>query len=141
MPYVLWPGTVAFMAHAVARGALRPDRMPETVPLVDGAVADVPGRPTVTHVPGHTDGSCVLEFPEHGVVFAGDLLCTVNPLSGRRDRPQLQSRGSNHDSNQALGSLDRLEGIDSDLVLPGHGSPWHDGVQAAVQSARRIGCR
>lgn len=26
-------------------------------------------------------------------------------------------------------------------VLPGHGLPWRDGVEAAVTSARRIGCR
>jgi hypothetical protein len=38
-------------------------------------------------------------------------------------------------------SLDKLAGIDSRLVLPGHGDPWTEGVEAAVATARRIGCR
>jgi glyoxylase-like metal-dependent hydrolase (beta-lactamase superfamily II) len=115
--------------------------MPASVPLVDGGTADVPGRPLVRHVPGHTDGSCVLEFAEHGVTFVGDLLCTIEPRLGRRDDPQLQSRGSNKDSNIAMQSLDKLAGIETKVVLPGHGNPWRDGIEAAVATARRIGCR
>jgi hypothetical protein len=38
-------------------------------------------------------------------------------------------------------SLDRLAGIEAQLVLPGHGTPWTDGIEAAVSTARRIGCR
>lgn len=115
--------------------------MPESVALADGDVLNVPGRPSVRHTPGHTDGSCVLEFPEHDTVFFGDLLCTVEPVAGQPADPQLQSRASNADSAQAYDSLDRLDGIAARLVLPGHGGPWRDGVEAAVVSARRIGCR
>lgn len=141
LPYLRWPATWAFLGHCVAQGALKPPRMPDSTPLVDGAVVDAPGHPVVTHAPGHTDGSCVLEFREHGVVFVGDLLCTVSPATGRRASPQLQTRGSNRSSAQALASLDRLAGVEAPLVLPGHGGPWADGVQAAAASARRIGCR
>jgi glyoxylase-like metal-dependent hydrolase (beta-lactamase superfamily II) len=141
LPYLRYPATLAFVAHAAAEGALRPPPMPATEPLDDGAVLDVPGSPTVTHVPGHTDGSCLLEFAEHGVVFVGDLLCTVDPVLGRREPPQLQTRGSNRSSDQAMSSLDRLAGVSAPVVLPGHGGPWRDGVEAAVASARAIGCR
>jgi glyoxylase-like metal-dependent hydrolase (beta-lactamase superfamily II) len=141
LPYLRWPATWAFVGHCVKEGALRPQPMPDAVPLVDGTVADAPGKPLVRHAPGHTDGSCVLEFREHGVVFVGDLLCTINPATGRRADPQLQTRGSNRNSDQAMASLDRLDGIDARLVLPGHGGPWQDGVQAAAASARKIGCR
>lgn len=140
VPYLRYPATVAFVAHLVAQGGLTPRRFP-TVALEDGAVAAVPGAPLVTHVPGHTDGSCLLEFREHGVVFVGDLLCTVSPVTGRRDAPQLQTRGSNTSSDEAMRSLERLEGVGARVVLPGHGGPWRDGVPAAVASARRIGCR
>ena len=139
--YALYPGIAAFLAHAVAEGATRPRPMPATEPIADGAELPVPGRPVVTHVPGHTEGSCVLEFRDHGVAFVGDLLCTVSPISGRAAPPQLQTRGSNRDSDRALASLDRVEGVTARLVLPGHGGPWRDGVAAAVASARRIGCR
>jgi glyoxylase-like metal-dependent hydrolase (beta-lactamase superfamily II) len=141
VPYLRFPPTVAFLAHCVAQGALRPRTMPVAVPLCDGQTVDAPGRPVVTHVPGHTEGSCVLEFREHSAVFVGDLLCTVSPVSGRRAAPQLQTRASNRDSAQALASLDRVEGVAAELVLPGHGGPWRGGVAAAVHSARRLGCR
>jgi hypothetical protein len=37
--------------------------------------------------------------------------------------------------------LERLADVTARTVLPGHGRPWRDGVEAAVESARRIGCR
>ena len=141
LKYLAWPGTIAFIAHAMRQDVTRPAPMPPAVPLVDGAVADVPGQPVVTHAPGHTDGSCVLEFREHGVVFVGDLLCTLSFFSGRPADPQLQTRASNRNSAQAMASLDRLNGVAARTVLPGHGGPWRDGVEAAAASARRIGCR
>lgn len=141
LPYLRWPATLAFVGHAVAQGALRAATMPPTTALQDGQVVDAPGQPLVTHTPGHTDGSCVLEFREHGVAFVGDLLCTASPVSGKPVTPQLQTRGSNRDSAQALASLHRLGDITARLVLPGHGRPWSDGVAAAVDSARRAGCR
>lgn len=141
MPYLLYPATMAFVGHALKQGAASPDPMPASEPLVDGAEVAAPGRPIVTHVPGHTAGSCILDFREHGVVFAGDLLCTINPITGQPESVQLQSRGSNGSSEEAMRSLDRLELITTRTVLPGHGNPWHDGVASAVASARRIGCR
>ena len=141
LKYLVWPGAIAFVAHAVRQGATKPPTMPPALPLVDGAVADVPGQPVVTHAPGHTNGSCVLEFREHGVVFVGDLLCTLSFFSGLPSDPQLQTRASNRNSAQAMASLDRLHGISARTVLPGHGAPWRDGVEAAAASARAIGCR
>jgi glyoxylase-like metal-dependent hydrolase (beta-lactamase superfamily II) len=139
--YLPYPASWMFVTHALSQQVTKPDPMPASTPLVDGAVADAPGRPKVTHVPGHTDGSCVLEFLEHGVVFLGDLLCTVSPVTWRPADPQLQTRGSNKSSDLAMQSLARLDGIEAAMVLPGHGLPWPDGVEAAVESARRIGCR
>jgi glyoxylase-like metal-dependent hydrolase (beta-lactamase superfamily II) len=139
--YLWYPAMGAFLAHAVTQGALRPPPMPDTAPITDGAGLDVPGQPVATHVPGHTDGSCVLEFAEHGVAFVGDLLCTVSPFLGRQADPQLQTRGSNKNSEQAMASLSRLGEVRAGLVLPGHGNPWKAGIEAAIASARRIGCR
>ena len=142
LPYLRYPATLGFVGHLMKNGGLRPDRpMPATVALTEGAHPELPGSPVVTHTPGHTDGSCVVEFPAHGVVFVGDLLCTASPVTGAPVAPQLQTRGSNRDSAQALASLDRLAGVRAPLVLPGHGGAWTDGIEAAVASARRTGCR
>src|SRR5947209_9940088 len=86
-PYLRYPATVAFVAHAVREGATKHRGTPALAPMKDGDQLDVPGRPRVVHAPGHTAGSCVLELAEHGVVFVGDLLCTVNPVFDRRDVP------------------------------------------------------
>jgi glyoxylase-like metal-dependent hydrolase (beta-lactamase superfamily II) len=40
---------------------------------------------------------------------------------------------------QATESLDRLEGLEAGVVLPGHGDPWTDGVAALVARAREAG--
>jgi glyoxylase-like metal-dependent hydrolase (beta-lactamase superfamily II) len=140
-PYLRYPATLAFLAHCVREGAVQHRGAPSLTPMRDGDRLDVPGAPRVIHAPGHTAGSCVLEFADHGVVCVGDLLCTVNPALGRRDVPQLQTRGSNADSDEAMRSLERLQGIGARTVLPGHGSAWADGVEAAVATARRVGCR
>ena len=142
LPYLRYPGVAGFVGHAILNGALKPERpMPPTSPLVEDANPAIPGSPVVTHTPGHTDGSCVIEFKEHGIGFVGDLLCTASPVTGRHAPPQLQTRGSNKNSSQAMRSLDLLEGLESRVILPGHGQPWTDGIEAAAASARRIGCR
>ena len=66
--YAYYPGLMAFAGHAIRAGALRPLPMPDTAPVADGSVVEVPGQPRVTHTPGHTDGSCVFDFAGHGVV-------------------------------------------------------------------------
>ncbi len=40
---------------------------------------------------------------------------------------------------QALASLDALLGIEADLLLPGHGDPWTQGVAEAVRQAKAAG--
>ena len=118
--YAYYPAVIAFLGHVISHGALRPPPMP--------------------HATAITDGSCVFEFREHEVVFVGDLLCTVSPFTGRPADPRLQTRGSNKNSDQAMTSLRRLRDVRARVVLPGHGTPWNDGVEAAIASATRIGC-
>jgi hypothetical protein len=47
--------------------------------------------------------------------------------------------GLNEDGAQALASLDALLGIEADLLLPGHGDPWTEGVTEAVRRAKAAG--
>lgn len=139
--YAYWPATAAFLAHAVASGATHPRQLPPTVDIHDAEVLDAPGNPRVRHTPGHTDGSCVFHFPDHDALFAGDLLCTSDPLTGRHVAPQIQTRGSNLDSGRTMRSLDLITDIDATWVLPGHGAPWSQGVEHAVHTAKATGCR
>ena len=106
--------------------------------FADGERIDVPGRPTVVHLPGHTAGMSGLVMEDRSCVLTGDAMVTRNPLTGRRG-PQIMPRGLNRDSRQALESLKKLEDLPVSTVLPGHGDPWTGGVAAAVRAARLAG--
>jgi glyoxylase-like metal-dependent hydrolase (beta-lactamase superfamily II) len=104
----------------------------------DGEMLDVPGSPRVVHAPGHTDGSAAILLEGRGVLFTGDVLCTHNAYTGRAG-PQIMPSGLNADTPQALASLAGLTGIKADVLLPGHGDPWTDGVEEAIRQARAAG--
>jgi len=71
-------------------------------------------------------------------MFTGDVLCTHNAYTGRNG-PQIMPSGLNADTSQALASLDNLEGIKADVLLPGHGDPWTGGMREAIRLARTAG--
>ncbi len=110
----------------------------EVTTFADGEAIDVPGRPRVVHMPGHTAGSCALWFERRAVVCTGDSLVTRNPLTGRRG-PQIAPDGLNLDSDQALRSLTALARTGASTLLPGHGDPWTKGAGEAVRQARAAG--
>ncbi|MBV8444440.1 MAG: MBL fold metallo-hydrolase, partial [Candidatus Dormibacteraeota bacterium] len=82
----------------------------------DGETVDVPGRPRIVHVPGHTDGSCAVLFERPGWLATGDALVTLDPLSGERG-PRLMPRALTHNTAQALESLPQLSATHARTVL------------------------
>jgi glyoxylase-like metal-dependent hydrolase (beta-lactamase superfamily II) len=100
----------------------------------DGATLDVPGAPRVVAVPGHTPGSAALFLESDKTLFVGDAMATYAVTNGDRG-PQVAPFTA--DRQEALKSLARLENLDAQIVLPGHGSPWTQGIGAAVQEARK----
>jgi glyoxylase-like metal-dependent hydrolase (beta-lactamase superfamily II) len=101
-------------------------------------VLDVPGKPRAVHIPGHTPGNAVLLLESRRVLLTGDTLVTHNPLTGRTG-PQVMPSGLNRDTLQALDSLSALEHLIAEIILPGHGEPWHGSISQAVQLARAVG--
>jgi glyoxylase-like metal-dependent hydrolase (beta-lactamase superfamily II) len=95
---------------------------------------DVPGNPRVILTPGHTPGSAALHFPSLNALFVGDAFATYAVTTGARG-PQVAPFTA--DATQAVPSLARLEGISADLVLPGHGDSWTNGLQEAVRQVRQ----
>jgi glyoxylase-like metal-dependent hydrolase (beta-lactamase superfamily II) len=120
------------------RGGGRMIPIAEVSTFADGEQIDVPGRPRAVHAPGHTAGSAAILVESRRVLLTGDVMATENPLTGRRG-PQIMPSGLNTDTDQALASLDALGGIDADLLLPGHGDPWTQGVAEAVRQAKAAG--
>jgi glyoxylase-like metal-dependent hydrolase (beta-lactamase superfamily II) len=72
------------------------------------------------------------------VLLTGDVLATWNPLTGRPG-PQVMPSGLNRDTPQAIRSLDVLDRLVADVLLPGHGEPWTGGAAEAVRLARAAG--
>src|SRR5438309_9297572 len=138
LPYLRHGAALQLIAHFAANGGLKPPPVAEVTAVKDGQTLEVPGKPRVVHTPGHTEGHCVLHFEQHGVVFAGDALCTRNPLTGRSGA-QLMPSAFNVSSEQAMRSLDAIAATGAEQVLPGHGEPWTDGAAAAVEAARSFG--
>jgi glyoxylase-like metal-dependent hydrolase (beta-lactamase superfamily II) len=129
-----WP----LLAHGLRNGLLATPDAAEVRTFGDGDVLEVPGRPRVRHLPGHTRGNCALHLPDASVVFSGDALVTFDPYRQRRG-PRLLIKGVNEDNDQARASLDQLAELNAQILLPGHGEPWRGGVAAAVAEARGHG--
>jgi cyclase len=70
------------------------------------------GRHTfhLIHTPGHTPGQVAVYVPSERVVFTGDTVFS-----------QCQTWLMTSDINQWMASLDVIEGLDVDCVVPGHG--------------------
>ena len=120
------------------RGATRLIPIRELSTFADGETLELPGRPRVVHAPGHTPGCAALLLEGRRVLLTGDVLATRNPLTGRVG-PQVMPSGLNRDTPMALRSLDALDAITADVLLPGHGEPWTEGAPEAARLARLAG--
>ena len=119
-------------------GAAKAPPVHELIEFSHGDTLDVPGKPRVIHTPGHTDGSACLELPDRKTVVTGDALVTLSIVTGDRG-PRIMPGSFNKNSVEALESLNELKGVSADVILPGHGEPWHGSVDAAVSVAQRTG--
>jgi glyoxylase-like metal-dependent hydrolase (beta-lactamase superfamily II) len=132
------PRSVPLLGRMAAAGALAVKGVSSTRPLPTGAALPVPGRPTVVHTPGHTDGHCILHFADRDAVLSGDALVTLDPYTGKAG-PQIVASAATKDTKQALASLEAIAATGAATVLSGHGEPWTQGAGAAVSHALTVG--
>jgi glyoxylase-like metal-dependent hydrolase (beta-lactamase superfamily II) len=67
------------------------------------------------------------------VLLSGDAMATFDYVTGR---PGLGLHRLNDDRDLALASLDRLGGVDAEIVLVAHGDPWTGGLARALDIVR-----
>jgi glyoxylase-like metal-dependent hydrolase (beta-lactamase superfamily II) len=84
-------------------------------------------------------GHCAYHLPGSGILVTGDALVTAHPTS-RVTGPQLLLDMFHTDCARALDTLSLLEGVDADVILPGHGSPHRGSVKEAASAARARLC-
>lgn len=127
------PSMARYLAHTVAVGGARYRAVSSVQPLGTEQTLDLPGAPRVLHAPGHTAGHCCVVLADRGVLFAGDALVNFDYATGERG---LRLHRFNEERPSALSSLALIETIDADVVLFGHGNPWHSSPKQAVDLAR-----
>ncbi|MFB9467156.1 MBL fold metallo-hydrolase [Streptomyces cinereospinus] len=129
------PGVLPWAVHAIRSGGTAhvPVAAPEPFPAA--GPLDLPGRPVPVHTPGHTDGHCVFHLPGSGVVISGDALVSGHATT-RVKGPQLLPDMFHHERARALASLDLIEGLSAEVLLPGHGPVHRGAVPDAARRAR-----
>ena len=130
----LWrPSMIQFVCHFVPNGGTKTVTVPQVTEFEDGEVLDVPGRPRVVYSPGHSPGHSAILLEDRRVLFSGDALATLAVNTGATG-PMLHP--FNEDRERATKSLDILEKLTADVILPGHGDPFRGNVSGAVSVAR-----
>jgi glyoxylase-like metal-dependent hydrolase (beta-lactamase superfamily II) len=71
-----------FLWYAGRRGGLRPTPIAQVSTVSDGDELDLPGRPRIIHIPGHTPGSVAVHVALVDALFVGDALTTGHVLTG-----------------------------------------------------------
>ncbi|HDH02869.1 MAG TPA: MBL fold metallo-hydrolase, partial [Actinobacteria bacterium] len=132
----LWRiGTWRFLTALIRVGIMSQPVLESVTTMEDGETLDLPGSPTVIHTPGHTEGHVAFHLPRRSVVFTGDGLATRDLFGSNRVSPQMMPDAFHLDPAMARRSLERISGLEADLLLPGHGEPFHGSPAAAVAAA------
>jgi glyoxylase-like metal-dependent hydrolase (beta-lactamase superfamily II) len=119
----------------ILAGVMKLEHLDKVDTFGDGDRIDLPGHPVAVHTPGHTEGHTMFHLPEQGLLFTGDGLITMDLIGASRG-PQLIEQRFNLDHEMAASSLDRIVGLEADLLLPGHGEAWEGSPADAVALAR-----
>jgi len=132
----LWrPRMIRYMAHAARKGGAKLTPVAEFRTYEDGDVLAEAGGLRAVHTPGHTAGHSSLLAERAGVLFAGDAFAMHSFFTGETAP---QAMPFHEDAEQARESLSRLERLAGNIVVVGHGSPFHGTPSEAVEAIRSI---
>jgi glyoxylase-like metal-dependent hydrolase (beta-lactamase superfamily II) len=122
-----------FLVYGLTHGGLKSTPITEVTPIDGAMTLDVPGAPQVIPLPGHTPGSVAYHVPSLDAIFMGDAMTSRSVTTGIVG-PALAP--FTVDPAKALLSLDALDGLSANWVLPGHGDAWTGGVPEALRMIR-----
>ncbi|HWH98713.1 MAG TPA: MBL fold metallo-hydrolase [Propionibacteriaceae bacterium] len=122
-----------FLVYGLTHGGLKSTPITEVTPIDGTMTLDVPGAPQVIPLPGHTPGSVAYHVPSLDAIFMGDAMTTRSVTTGIVG-PALAP--FTVDPGKALLSLDALDGLSANWVLPGHGDAWTGSVPEALRMIR-----
>lgn len=103
-----------------------PADFPEPHLLKDGSELDLDGtQMRFHHTPGHAPGHLAIELPQSRTILAGDMISSLSSIVIPSDHGDLMDY---------LGSLRRLNQLQSHLIIPAHGPPFGRGSQPFQQA-------
>ena len=121
------------LSTAVMNNVFFGPKIKNFIAVEDKQILDVPGKPISIYAPGHTEGSMGYWFKDRKVLFAGDALVTVDLYHGEKiSGPQLTSKRTEDDWDQAIASIQRFANLGEVTLLTGHGDPWHGDMNEAI---------
>lgn len=126
---------LGFAAYTLRKGGARTEWLTEVVEVQGGETLDLPGSPQIISMPGHSEGSIAVYVPAADAVFVGDGLTTRHVLTGQEGP---QPAPFTDEPAQAVTSLQAIVDTKAKWVLPGHGAPWSEGVDAAVAAVESV---
>jgi glyoxylase-like metal-dependent hydrolase (beta-lactamase superfamily II) len=127
---------LGFLWYGMTHGGLGSTPIKDVIPIDAPTTLDLPGAPEVIPLPGHTPGSVAYLVPVVDAIFMGDAMTTRSVVTGKVG-PAIAP--FTVDRQGALASLSALDGRRARIVLPGHGDPWTDGLEGALQRIRATG--
>jgi glyoxylase-like metal-dependent hydrolase (beta-lactamase superfamily II) len=98
------------------------------IQLSGGEVLKPLGGLKVIHVPGHTPGSICLFSPQHKLLIVGDVLLKHGTTI------RFPHKSASTDLPQAIKSVERLAGLDFEIICFGHGRPLMENARAKLQA-------
>ncbi|HEX9976470.1 MAG TPA: MBL fold metallo-hydrolase [Dehalococcoidales bacterium] len=98
------------------------------IQLSGGEVLQPLGGLKVIHTPGHTPGSICLFAPRHKLLIVGDVLVKHSQTI------HFPHKSASTDLSQAVKSVQRLAGLDSEIICFGHGRPLTENARAKLQA-------
>lgn len=113
----LGPG-LRFVWVGLRRDAFRTRKLAEARLMSDCGVLDLPGRPEIRAIPGHSAGSAAIRIPAFDALFLGDAITTQHVLTGVK---RVQFAPFSEDTAETRRSLERLRDFPERRIFPGHG--------------------
>jgi glyoxylase-like metal-dependent hydrolase (beta-lactamase superfamily II) len=121
---------LGFLWYTARRGGLKTTYLKDVRTFTGEETLDLPGRPRIIALPGHSPGSVAVHVPAVDALFVGDAMTTRNVLTGQEGPGPAPFTD---DPTLATSSFASLDGLDVHWLLPGHGSPWEKGVSEAIR--------